>query len=93
VEPDTKKLGGGHHEDISDISRANTKIIEQEGVALLLGEVGGGRPQVDEDRMSLKVGDVVERRGGGPGRPCRRHRTPPRAAENVSIRHAGWKSG
>jgi hypothetical protein len=65
VESDTKKLGGGHHEDISDISRANTKIIEQEGVALLLGEVGAGRPQVNEDRMSLKVGDVMERRGGG----------------------------
>ncbi len=76
VEPDTKKLGGGHHEDISDISRDNAKIIEQEGVALLLGEVGAGRPQVDEDRMSLKVGDVVERCGGGRRRPRCRHRTP-----------------
>jgi hypothetical protein len=44
MEPDTKKLGGGHHEDISDISRVNTKILKQEGVALLLGEIGAGRP-------------------------------------------------
>ncbi len=93
MEPDAKKLGGGHHEDISDISRANTKIIQQEGVALLLGEIGAGRPQVDEDRMPLKVGDVMERRGGGGRRPRRRHRSPPRAAESISIRHAGWKSG
>ncbi len=89
MEPDTKKLGGGHHEDISDVSRANTKVDKQEGVALLLGEVGAGRPQVDEDRMPLKVGDVMERRGGGGGRPRRRHCTPPRAAESFSIRHAG----
>ncbi len=90
VEPNTKKLGGGHHEDISDNSRANAKIIEQEGVALLLGEVGAGRPQVDEDRVSLKVGDVVERCGGGRRRP--RRRTPSRAAEGISVTHAGWKS-
>jgi hypothetical protein len=65
MEPDTKKLGGGHHEDISDVNRANTKIIKQEGFALLLVEIGAGRLQVDEKRMPLKVGDVVERRGGG----------------------------
>jgi hypothetical protein len=93
MEPDTKKLGGGHHEDISDISRANTKVIKQEGVALLLGEVGAGRPQVDEDRMPLKVGDMMERRGGGGRRPRRRQRIPPPAAETFSIKHAGWKSG
>jgi hypothetical protein len=65
MEPDTKKLGGGHHKDISDISRANAKIIKQEGVSLLLGEIGAGHPQVDEDCVSLKVGDVMERCGGG----------------------------
>jgi hypothetical protein len=92
VEPDTKKLGGGHHEDISDISRANTKIIKQEGIALFLGEVGAGRPQVDEDRVSLKVGDVVERRGGGCRRPHRRRRTPSRGSESISVTDAGWKS-
>ncbi len=92
MEPDTKKMGGGHHEDISDISRANAKIIEQEGVALLLGEVGAGRPQVDEDGKPLKLGDVVERCGGGRGRPRRRHRTPSRAAESISVTHAGWES-
>jgi hypothetical protein len=76
VEPDTKKLGGGHHEDISDINRANAKIIKQEGIALLLGEVGAGRPQVDENCVSLKVGNVVERCGCGRGRPRRCRCTP-----------------
>jgi hypothetical protein len=89
MEPDTKKLGGGQQEDVSDISRVNTKITKQEGIAFLLGEIGAGRPQVDEDRMPLEVGDVVERHGGGGGRPRRRHRTPLRAAESFSIGHAG----
>jgi hypothetical protein len=66
VEPDTKKLGGGHHKDVSDVSRANAKIIKQEGVALLLGETGAGCQQVDEDCVPLKVGDVVEQCGGRP---------------------------
>jgi hypothetical protein len=92
MESNTKKLGGGHHEDISNINRVNTEIVEQEGVALLLGEVGAGRPQVDEDRMALKVGNVMERRGGGGGRPSRLRHAPSRSAESLSIRHAGWKS-
>jgi hypothetical protein len=65
MEPDTKKLGGGHHEDVSDISRVNAKILEEKRVPLLRGQVGACRTQADEDSMPMQVGDVVQRGGGG----------------------------
>ncbi len=36
MEADAQELGGGHYEDIGDISRANTEIQKKEGIAFLL---------------------------------------------------------
>jgi hypothetical protein len=72
---EAKQLGSGDHEDVRHRSGWDPQVLEHEIVPLLPrgGEADG--PQVDEDSMSLEVGDVIETvvrrrlgspRGGGP---------------------------
>ncbi len=42
-------------------------VLEKKPILLLFGQVGAGCPQVDEDSMSLKVGDVVQGVGAAAG--------------------------
>jgi hypothetical protein len=42
LETNVEKLGGWHHEDISYIGRTDAEITSEEGIALLLGEIGTG---------------------------------------------------
>jgi hypothetical protein len=47
--------------------------------------------KVDEDGKPLKVGDVVERSGGGGGQAVRLGRAAT-GSSNISIGHAVWQS-
>jgi hypothetical protein len=75
MEANSKKLRRGHHEDIGDISRVNTEVPQEEGIALLLGQVGSGSLQINEDSMSLQIGNVVERTAAAASPPLELLRT------------------
>jgi hypothetical protein len=87
-EPDTKKLGGGDHEHVSDGGNVHGQVLQEELVTLLLRQIGLDSTQVNEDGKTLKVGDMMERCGGGGGQAVCRRRAPA-GRSNFSIGHAG----
>jgi hypothetical protein len=88
---DAQELGGGHHEDIGDISMVNTEILKKEGVALLLGRIWVGCMQVTEDSVALEVSNMMKWGGTCRGRPncCSNY---PGIVEHISVAHAGYQT-
>jgi hypothetical protein len=65
--------------------------LQEKLIPVLLGEARPDSTKVDEDGEALKVGDVVERRGGGGGQAVRLRRATT-GSSDISIRHAVWQS-
>jgi hypothetical protein len=86
-EANTQKLGGGDHEHISNSGNIHSQILQKELVPVLLSEARPDSTEVDEDGEPLKVGDVVERSGGGGGQAVRLGRAAT-GSSNISIGHA-----
>jgi hypothetical protein len=87
----TQQLGGGDHEDISNSGNIHSQILQKKLIPVLLGEARPDSTEVDEDGEALKVGDVVERRGGGGGQAVRLGRATT-GSSDISIGHAVWQS-
>jgi hypothetical protein len=86
-EAEAEELGRGDHEHVRDGGDVHGQVLQEELVALLLGQVGLDCTEIDENGKSLKIGDMVERGGGGGRRAVRRRRAPA-GSSNFSIRHA-----
>jgi hypothetical protein len=90
MEANTEKLDGGHNEHVNDINRVYTQDMEQEGVAVLLGEACPGSMEVDEHPVPLQIGNMMERSGGGGHwQRCRSCSILPGSIERINIDHAG----
>jgi hypothetical protein len=90
MEANAEKLDGGHNEHVNDINRVYTQVMEQEGVAVLLGEADPGSLEADEHPVPLQIGNMMERSGGGGHwQRCRRCSILPGSIERRNIDHAG----
>jgi hypothetical protein len=78
-EPDTKELRRGDHKHIRDGGDVHGEILKEKLITLLLGEIGLNSTQINKNSKALKIGDMMERSGGG-GRQAIGGAEPPRAA-------------
>jgi hypothetical protein len=90
-EPDTKELRRGDHEHVRDGGDVHGQVLEEELVALLLRQIGLNSSQINKNGEALKIGDMMERGGGGGRQAVRRSRAPA-GRSNFSIGHADWNS-
>jgi hypothetical protein len=84
---EAQQLGSRDHEDVGHSSGRNPQVLKDKIIPLLAGSGKADSTQVNQDRMPLKMGEVIQavigRRRLGP------HRGPAASTNGVRKRHLG----